>query len=106
MLRFIAIRVLQFPLILAIIYLVTFLLVWVAPGDPFTRTDKKIDPAVVAAMKEQWKSYSRPESDLTQIIDTLREPSKLAGLLSVSFLSFTILPAFGGALGAKFLDRR
>jgi hypothetical protein len=63
-------------------------------------------PDVVAAMKEQWKSYSRPESDLTQIIDTLREPSKLAGLLSVSFLSFTILPAFGGALGAKFLDRR
>ena len=53
MLRFIAIRVLQFPLILAIIYLVTFLLVWVAPGDPFTRTDKKIDPAVIAAMKEQ-----------------------------------------------------
>lgn len=53
MLRFIVIRLLQFPLVLAIIYLVTFLLVWVAPGDPFTRTDKKIDPAVVAAMRER-----------------------------------------------------
>jgi len=63
-------------------------------------------PDVVSAMKEQWKTYSRPEADLTQIIETLREPSKLAALLSVSFLSFTILPACGGALGAKFLDRR
>ena len=51
--RFVAIRLLQFPLILAIIYLVTFLLVWVAPGDPFTRTDKKIDPAVIEATKQR-----------------------------------------------------
>jgi hypothetical protein len=63
-------------------------------------------PDVVSTMKEQWKSYARPEQDLTLIIDTLRTPAKLAALLSVSFLSFTILPAFGGALGAKFLDRR
>lgn len=28
-------RLLQFPLILAVIYLLTFLLAWVAPGDPF-----------------------------------------------------------------------
>jgi oligopeptide transport system permease protein len=60
--RFVAIRLLQFPLILAIIYLVTFLLVWVAPGDPFTRTDKKIDPAVIEATKrrlhaEHWYTF-------------------------------------------------
>jgi len=60
--RFIAIRLLQFPLILAVIYLVTFLLVWVAPGDPFTRTDKKIDPAVIEATKkrlhaEHWYTF-------------------------------------------------
>jgi len=51
--RFIAIRVLQFPLILAVIYLVTFLLVWVVPGDPFKRTDKNVDPAVIAALRER-----------------------------------------------------
>jgi oligopeptide transport system permease protein len=60
--RFVAIRLLQFPLVLAIIYLVTFLLVWVAPGDPFTRTDKKIDPAVIAVTKkrlhaEHWYNF-------------------------------------------------
>ena len=49
--RFIAIRLLQFPLILAIIYLITFMLVWVAPGDPFQRTDKKVDPKSVAGPK-------------------------------------------------------
>ncbi len=49
--RFIAIRLLQFPLILAVIYLVTFMLVWVAPGDPFTRTDKNVDPAVIEAIE-------------------------------------------------------
>lgn len=51
--RFIAIRVLQFPLILAIIYLITFMLVWVAPGDPFQRSDKKVPEAVKKVRREQ-----------------------------------------------------
>lgn len=63
-------------------------------------------PEVVSAMKEQWKATSRPESDLTQIIETLSTPAKLVGLLSLSFLSFTILPAAGGAMGAYFLNRQ
>src|SRR4051794_2923237 len=62
MARFILIRLLQFPLILAVIYLVTFFLVWVAPGDPFTRTDKQVDPAVILATKrrlhaEHWYNF-------------------------------------------------
>src|ERR1700761_6742284 len=56
--RFIAIRLLQFPLILAIIYLVTFFLVWVAPGDPFTRTDKKQSQAVIDAQKKRMHAES------------------------------------------------
>ena len=63
-------------------------------------------PEVVAAMREQWKTLSRPESDLTQIIETLSTPTKLAALLSFSFLSFTLLPAAGGAMGAYFLSRQ
>ncbi|MDB5358492.1 MAG: binding--dependent transport system inner rane component family protein [Phycisphaerales bacterium] len=51
--RFLAIRLLQFPLILAIIYLATFMLVWVAPGDPFARTDRKFDPAAMDALRER-----------------------------------------------------
>ena len=45
MIRLIAFRLLQLPLILAIIYVITFLLVWVAPGDPF-QNERELDPIV------------------------------------------------------------
>jgi ABC-type dipeptide/oligopeptide/nickel transport system permease component len=54
MLRFIAWRVAQFPLILAIIYLVTFMLCWVAPGDPFTRTDRNVSQEVKDALRTKY----------------------------------------------------
>src|SRR5678816_2063398 len=62
MLRFITLRILQFPLILAVIYLITFLLAWVAPGSPFERTDRKLAPEVVESIKsrlhaEHWYTF-------------------------------------------------
>lgn len=45
-------RLLQFPLILVVIYVTTFVCVWVAPGDPF-RTDRGMDPAILQMRKEQ-----------------------------------------------------
>ncbi len=50
-------RLLQLPLILAIIYLLTFLLVWVAPGDPFT-TEKNMDEAVKRSLQERFHADS------------------------------------------------
>src|SRR4051812_31200409 len=50
-------RLLQLPLILAIIYLLTFLLVWVAPGNPFAG-EKNLDPAVVQNLKAQFHADS------------------------------------------------
>jgi oligopeptide transport system permease protein len=58
MLKFIAIRLLQFPLILAIIYVVTFLLAWVAPGSPFERNERPLSPQAVKALKERFKADS------------------------------------------------
>ena len=58
MFRFLSYRLLQFPLILAIIYLVTFTLVWWAPGDPFSDPDRQPDPATVAQLKEQFHADS------------------------------------------------
>lgn len=46
-------RVLQFPLILAVIYLITFVLAWVAPGDPF-QNERGMDPIVVRTLKRQF----------------------------------------------------
>jgi ABC-type dipeptide/oligopeptide/nickel transport system permease component len=54
MAKFIAFRILQFPLVLAIIYLVTFMLCWVAPGDPFTRTDRNVSQEVKDALRNKY----------------------------------------------------
>jgi oligopeptide transport system permease protein len=60
MTRFILWRILQFPLVLAIIYLVTFFLVWVAPGSPF-ETDKKLNPTLANELKEQYHARTPSE---------------------------------------------
>jgi oligopeptide transport system permease protein len=54
MTRFILGRILQFPLILAVIYLITFLLAWVAPGSPFGNDERPIDPLVKAQLQAQF----------------------------------------------------
>ena len=54
MTRFILWRIAQLPLILAIIYLLTFLLAWVAPGTPFEQTERKIDPAALEQLQKQY----------------------------------------------------
>ena len=43
MLNVIAWRIVQFPLILAIIYLISFFFVWVAPGSPFGQSERKLN---------------------------------------------------------------
>src|SRR5205814_2643632 len=50
-------RILQLPLILAIIYLLTFLLAWVAPGNPFAN-ERNMDPTVVANLKRRFHADS------------------------------------------------
>jgi oligopeptide transport system permease protein len=46
-------RVAQFPLILAVIYLLTFSLVWLAPGSPFTG-ERSVDPLVLQTLKQKY----------------------------------------------------
>jgi oligopeptide transport system permease protein len=55
--RVILYRLLQLPLILAIIYVVTFLLVWVAPGDPFSG-ERAVDPMVEQTLREKFHAGS------------------------------------------------
>jgi oligopeptide transport system permease protein len=61
MFRFIGIRLLQFPLILAVIYLVTFTLAWIVPGSPF-EGERKLNPVVIERLKrdfhaENWRTF-------------------------------------------------
>src|SRR5688572_21751486 len=53
-------RLLQFPLILAVIYLLTFLLAWVAPGDPFIN-ERALDPGVKKRLEEKYHAGSAGE---------------------------------------------
>jgi len=57
MARFLAFRLLQFPLILAIIYVVTFLLAWVAPGSPFEK-ERKLPPQTKTYLEEKFHASS------------------------------------------------
>ncbi len=61
-LRFFLRRAAQLPVILIVIYLITFALVWVAPGDPFQQTDKAQSMAVAERLRrdfhaESWRSF-------------------------------------------------
>jgi oligopeptide transport system permease protein len=58
MLRVIAWRVAQFPVILGIIYLITFLFVWVAPGSPFGNSERKLDKTAESALKQKFHAES------------------------------------------------
>lgn len=58
MLRFIGWRLVQFPVVLTIIYLVTFLLAWVAPGSPFERSDRKLPPEVEQSLRQRFHAES------------------------------------------------
>jgi oligopeptide transport system permease protein len=57
MTRFILWRLFQFPLVLAAIYLVTYLLVWLAPGSPF-QGERKLDPVVKQELEKQYYADS------------------------------------------------
>jgi hypothetical protein len=63
------------------------------------------DPSVVTSMRDYLKDHGMSEADINKSIDIFRNPSDIVNGLLVSFLLFTLLPAFGGLIGAKFLNR-
>lgn len=64
MARFIFSRIVQFPLILAAIYLTTFAMVWLAPGDPLATGAGQMDPADLEILRQDFNADS-PWSFLT-----------------------------------------
>jgi oligopeptide transport system permease protein len=55
MLRLIGWRLLQLPLILGVIFVITLLLVWVIPGSPLDQAEgRQVAPEVMAAMEAQY----------------------------------------------------
>lgn len=63
------------------------------------------DPTVVQTMRTM-KFSADQEAQMNQALEMLHSgPEKLVLVLLQAFLMFTILPACGGALGVKLLDR-
>jgi len=63
------------------------------------------NPAVLDAMREQLKTRPGSQANIDQMLEVMRSPSNLLTGVAITFLLFTVFPACGGALGAKFLDR-
>ncbi len=64
MARFIAWRIVQLPVILGVVYLITFGLVWVAPGSPYENNDRTLSEAAKNDLKlrfhaESWQQFLR-----------------------------------------------
>jgi hypothetical protein len=57
------------------------------------------------AMRNQLNASSRPGFDVNQVMEAARSPAGILLVFVFAFLFFTFLPAFGGAIGAKLLDR-
>jgi hypothetical protein len=64
------------------------------------------EPSAVSTLRTQWSGAGRSEADFNVMIDAFHSPVKIAAILSMILLLFSILPAFGGALGAKLLAPR
>lgn len=62
--------------------------------------------SAVDAVREQWHQYGKSEAELNQLLAAFHDPKNVLAAMPLFFLLFTLLPAFGGALGAKLLDRR
>lgn len=62
------------------------------------------DPAVTEAMRKQLEGAGS-QAEVDQVIQMLLSPPGLLLIAALMFLMFTVLPACGGALGAKLLDR-
>jgi hypothetical protein len=63
-------------------------------------------PDFVQSMRDQMaKMSSVSQEDLTKGIELLRTPSGLGLALLDAFVTYTLLTALGGAVGAKFLNR-
>ena len=61
------------------------------------------NPQAVTELVEQFRK-ALPESDAKTTVALLRAPSGIAATLFFMFTVFTLLPALGGWLGARFLQ--
>jgi hypothetical protein len=63
------------------------------------------DPTALSKMRQQMQANGFGDANITQVFSFLTSPGGIIVLVVGLFIMFTFLPACGGALGAKLLDR-
>ena len=61
--------------------------------------------SVWSTITENAKAQGLPQSTIDDMAKIMHNPVGIAAAVCSMFLLFTVLPAFGGALGAKFFNR-
>ena len=72
MTRLIASRLIQLPLLLLVIYTVTFVLAWAVPGNPLEVEGRQPAPAVAEAMKAKWNLDSPTDFYFSYLSNAVR----------------------------------
>jgi pheromone shutdown protein TraB len=62
------------------------------------------DPNYVSLLRDQWTERGR-QADFDQVIAQMQHPIKMLLALGGSFVLFVLFTTFGGAIGARLLDR-
>jgi len=63
------------------------------------------DPVMQAAFRDRMSQMGQPSADVDKFIEAMHHPSNVLLALPPIFLLFTVLSAFGGAIGARLLNR-
>ncbi len=87
-------RIVQLPVLLIVIYTVTFVLAWVTPGNPLQAEGRKPDPAIEAAMRAQWNL----DDPLAFYFEYLADVSRGRFGPSLVYKDWTVSEIIAGAL--------
>jgi zinc-ribbon domain len=61
--------------------------------------------SAMETVRNQLNASPHPGVDVNQVMEAMRSPAGILLVFVFAFVFFTSLPAFGGAIGAKLLDR-
>ncbi len=95
MLNLILRRLLQLPIILAVIFAITFTLAWLVPGNPLQNEERQISPEIAAAMQRRYH-LDNPRKFLTEYLEGVFFRADFGP--SMVYQDWTVSEIIGGAL--------
>lgn len=63
------------------------------------------EPSVALKFRETMEAGGIPQANIDQMLEVLRSPTQIFAIVFFFFVLFSVLPAFGGVIGAKLFGR-